>query len=163
MAEILVSVFSSSKALSKRKYHQHRLPLIQLLISLPFFFFLAMLHGLQDLSSPTMDRTHVPCTAMWILNHWTTREVPPSHSLKNIYLFTWLHGVLALAHRLSSCGTWIWLPQGMWDLSSPTKDRTHVPSIEGQILNRWIAREVPPSHFNARSLSQGNDAQELVA
>ena len=54
-------------------------------------------------------------------------------------------------------------PQGMWDLSSPTKDRTHVPSIEGQILNRWIAREVPPSHFNARSLSQGNDAQELVA
>ena len=28
-----------------------------------------------DLSSPTSDRTHVPCTARRILNHWTTREV----------------------------------------------------------------------------------------
>ena len=28
-------------------------------------------------SSQTRDRTHVPCTGRWILNHWTTREVPP--------------------------------------------------------------------------------------
>ena len=27
-------------------------------------------------SSQTRDRTHVPCTGRWILNHWTTREVP---------------------------------------------------------------------------------------
>ena len=25
---------------------------------------------------PTRDPTSVPCTARWILNHWTTREVP---------------------------------------------------------------------------------------
>ena len=27
-------------------------------------------------SSPTTARTGVPCIARWILNHWTTREVP---------------------------------------------------------------------------------------
>ena len=26
-----------------------------------FVFFLAMLHGMQDLSSPTRDQTHAPC------------------------------------------------------------------------------------------------------
>ena len=31
-------------------------------------------------SSPTNDRTCVPCSGRWILNHWTTREV-------HIYLF----------------------------------------------------------------------------
>ena len=27
-----------------------------------------------NLSSPTRDRTHSPCIARWVLNHWTTRE-----------------------------------------------------------------------------------------
>ena len=31
-------------------------------------------------SSWTRDQTWVPCTGRWILNHWTTREVP------NVYL-----------------------------------------------------------------------------
>ena len=34
------------------------------------------LHGMWDLSSPTRDQTCIPCIARWILNHWTTREVP---------------------------------------------------------------------------------------
>ena len=25
---------------------------------------------------PTRDQTPIPCTARWILNHWTTKEVP---------------------------------------------------------------------------------------
>ena len=29
-----------------------------------------------DVSSPTTDRTRVPCTGRRILNHWTTREAP---------------------------------------------------------------------------------------
>ena len=33
-------------------------------------------HGMWDLSSLTRGGTHVPCIGMWILNHWTTREVP---------------------------------------------------------------------------------------
>ena len=32
--------------------------------------------GVWDLSSPTRDQTLTPCTGRWILNHWTTREVP---------------------------------------------------------------------------------------
>ena len=33
-------------------------------------------------SSLTRDGTRVPCTARWILNHWTTREVPKKLILK---------------------------------------------------------------------------------
>ena len=28
------------------------------------------------LSSLTRDQTHIPCIGKWILNNWTTREVP---------------------------------------------------------------------------------------
>ena len=35
--------------------------------------------------SRTRAWTHVPCISRWILNHWTTREVPPE-SLESIYL-----------------------------------------------------------------------------
>ena len=31
-----------------------------------------------NLSSPTRDRTGVPCVVGWFLNHWNTREVPGS-------------------------------------------------------------------------------------
>ena len=33
-------------------------------------------HSMWDVSSPARDQTCVPCLAKWILNHWTTREVP---------------------------------------------------------------------------------------
>ena len=33
--------------------------------------------GVWDLSSPTRDQTRVPCSGRPILNHWTSREVPP--------------------------------------------------------------------------------------
>ena len=32
--------------------------------------------GMRDLSSPTRNQTCIPCIRRWILNHWTTREVP---------------------------------------------------------------------------------------
>ena len=34
-------------------------------------------------------------------------------------------------------------PWGMWDLSSPTRDRTHTPCIGRQSFNHWTTREVP--------------------
>ena len=40
-----------------------------------------------DLTSPTRDQTCAPCIARWILNHWTTREVP-SLGAFNGYLVT---------------------------------------------------------------------------
>ena len=36
--------------------------------------------GVWDLSSPSRDRTCIPCIARWILNQCTTREVPGSGS-----------------------------------------------------------------------------------
>ena len=33
-------------------------------------------------NSSIRDRTHVPCVGRWILNHWTTREVP-----ENLFIF----------------------------------------------------------------------------
>ena len=44
---------------------------------------------------------------------------------------------------LSSCGAQAHFPLGMWDLSSPTRDRTCVPCIGRRILNHWTTREVP--------------------
>ena len=34
--------------------------------------------GMWALSSPTRDRTRVPCIGRWILSHWTTRAAPYS-------------------------------------------------------------------------------------
>ena len=36
---------------------------------------------------------------------------------------------------------------GMWDLSSPTRDRTCVPCIGRRILYQWTTREVPSLAF----------------
>ena len=41
-----------------------------------FKFFLAMPHGVWDLSFPTEDPTCVPCSGSVRINLWTTREVP---------------------------------------------------------------------------------------
>ena len=35
-----------------------------------------MPRAMWHLSSPTRDRTFIPCIGRWILNHWATREVP---------------------------------------------------------------------------------------
>ena len=37
----------------------------------------------------------------------------------------------------------VFWPRGMWDLSSPTRDRTYTPCIGRRSLNHWTAREVP--------------------
>ena len=39
-------------------------------------------------SSQTRDRTHIPCTGRWILNHCTTREVPITIHLEMQILWT---------------------------------------------------------------------------
>ena len=38
----------------------------------------------------------------------------------------------------------VFWPQGIWDPSSLTRDRTHTPCIGRQRLNHWTTREVPP-------------------
>ena len=54
----------------------------------------------------------------------------------------WLTG--SRTHSLSSSGAWAWLLYGLWDLSSPIRDRTCVPCIERWILlHYWTTTEVP--------------------
>ena len=49
--------------------------------------------------------------------------------------------------RLSIWGVQVRLPRGMWDLSSLTNDRTHVPYTGRQILYHWTNKEVPSPEF----------------
>ena len=44
--------------------------------------------------------------------------------------------------RFSSCGELVYLPRGMWDLSSQTRDWTCIPCIGRLILSPWNTREV---------------------
>ena len=83
---------------------------------------------------------------------------------KNIYsfIFLCLHPVLVAACRifgcrLSSCGTQAQLPQGMWDLSSLTRDWTHIPCTARWILNHWTAREVPSPTVSLHSVACAAD------
>ena len=45
---------------------------------------------------------------------------------------------------LCSCGL---VACGLWDLSSLTRDRTHVPCVERQILSHWTTREISEKSF----------------
>ena len=79
----------------------------------------------------------------------------------NLCLFIWLHQGLAVARRISAvscvifhCGTqaltsWsvlAWFFQGIWNLSSLTRNWTYVLCIGRQILNHWTTRKVPLCH-----------------
>ena len=64
-------------------------------------------------SSWTRDRTHVPCIGRWILNHWTTREVPSLQffvlkfsnyrNMKGIIWWIHIHLHLDSSAIMSSC------------------------------------------------------------
>ena len=58
-------------------------------------------------------------------------------------------GLQALEYRLSiwAEGQQAWLPHSMWDLSSQTRDRTHVSFIGSWILDHWTTREAPQVCF----------------
>ena len=42
-----------------------------------------LLRSLGDLRFPDQGSNHVPCIARRILNHWTSKEAPPSLVLKS--------------------------------------------------------------------------------
>ena len=46
-----------------------------------------------------------------------------------------------------------WL-RGMWDLSSPTRDRTRTPCIGMRSLNHWTTREVPGCYYNVVTMGR---------
>ena len=60
------------------------------------FKFVAMLHSMQDPSSPIRDETCVPFVGRWSLNHWTTREVPSLQSFFSKFSSSKAESVLCL-------------------------------------------------------------------
>ena len=54
-----------------------------------------------DLSSPTRDQTHIPCTQrQGSLNHWANREVPSP------VLWTWFPLVLLRIFKIADVKSW---------------------------------------------------------
>ena len=60
------------------------------------FWHMGFPHGTWNLSTPTWDRTHIPCIGRWILNHWATREVPLKYLLNLPFSFPFLLLLLTL-------------------------------------------------------------------
>ena len=72
------------------------------------------------------------------------------------YTYSIILAALGLCHSMqafSSCGTWTWLPRGMWYLSSSTRDRTCVPCTGRWILNPWTTREGPRTYLKCSPTS----------
>ena len=44
--------------------------------------------------------------------------------------------------------------QGMWDLSSPTRDQTHTPALEGKVLTTELPRKSPSTVLLVQPFSQ---------
>ena len=65
-----------------------------------------------------------------------------------------VHSLFILVHRL----LWLWhvgralLPLGMWDLSSPARDQTHIPCIGRLILNPWLPGKSPQIYVFKQNL-----------
>ena len=62
--------------------------------------------------------------------------------------------MLVVACRLN-CGVWAKLLHSVWDLSSQTRDQTHIAWIARQILNQRTTREVPDTVFLDDYISKG--------
>ena len=69
-----------------------------------------------------------PCFAKQTLNPWTTREV--GERCLFVCLFV---------------SFYFWLPYGMWELSSLTREQTCAPAVEAQSPNHWTTGESPCS------------------
>ena len=59
-----------------------------------------------------------------------------------MYVFTKSGFLFSVVSKELHCYLFFW-PHNMWDLSSPTRDRTRPPAVEVQGLNYWTAREIP--------------------
>ena len=65
-----------------------------------------------------------------------------SQLLKLFFKILAVLGLRCCARAFSGCCTSAQLPFSMWDLSSLTRDQTHVPCIGRYILDHWLSREV---------------------
>ena len=91
------------------------------------------------LSSRTRDWTHIPSTARWILNHWTTKEVPELFFLKQNFIL-----VLSSNH-FHFCLTLIYNSQiefglGLWTWSEVMTTESKGISVIGSVIFRFLTK-----------------------
>ena len=67
---------------------------------------LTMPSSIWHLSSPTRDWTH-PAMKVWVLNHWTIREVP-RHMLKLTFI-PWMRASVRWQWTMKQTA-WVWIP-----------------------------------------------------
>ena len=72
------------------------------------YFLFVWRQAMWGLSSLTRDWTDTPCIGRWILNHWTTREVPMRENFDCTRCREWVsssHGVCSMGWHNSSLET----------------------------------------------------------
>ena len=91
----------------------------------------------------------------------TLKSLLQHHSSKASILRRSAFFIVQLSHPYMTTGkvtilllfyVWSFWPQGIWDLSSPTRDPICTPYIGRRSLNHWTTREVPSSPFLTRQL-----------
>ena len=88
-------------------------------------------------SSQPRDGTQVYCIAGRFFTIWATKKPHCSARLSDWTELNW-------TEAFSSHSWWAYLPCGMWDLISPTRDQTHISCFGRWILKHWTTRKVPP-------------------
>ena len=108
-----------------------------------FFYIYLFIHFLA-VSGLSFGTQSLRCGAQASLQLWFTGSRPCKLSSCCAWaLQLWHAACLVVTYGLSSCGMRAQFPQGMWDLSSLTEDRTGIPCIAKPILNHWTTREAP--------------------
>ena len=83
--------------------------------------------------------SHVGGLQIWVVGRWWVRGGKYCCRKTFFKIFTFLMWTtfkvfiefLTILHLLHVLVFW---PQGLWDLSSPIRDQTHIPSLEGEVL-----------------------------
>ena len=86
------------------------------------------------------------CPVRWDWGAWLKSSLPPlwQKSFKDFFdVDHFLKVFTEFVTILLPLYVSVFWPRGMWDLNSPTRDRTRTPFIGRWSFNHWTAREVP--------------------
>ena len=94
-------------------------------------------HGdMWDLSSRIRDQTHIPCIARQILNHWATREVPPTVTLEFLSCCIFLWELTRISNYIAAWLLYCLLPA--WERKFQEGGMLSVLIAGSSSIPRWI-------------------------
>ena len=94
-----------------------------------------------DLSSPTRDRSWVPCTGRQFLNHWTTGKSPAELLLREFFVL-FLQCFCKVENFFQNINKKVWVPSTPWPLTA-SRSASHCsePCVPMNPLTRHSQRE----------------------